>query len=654
MSAAYERLAADLRSAVRGEVRFDAGTKAMYSNTGSNYRQVPIGVVIPLDADDVVAAVAVCRAHEAPVLPRGGGTSLAGQSCNVAVIVDMSRNMRGLLELDPERERARVEPGIVLDALRDAAEEHGLTFAPDPSTHKACTLGGMIGNNSCGVHSLLGGKTVENVEALEILTYDGLRMTVGATSEDELGRIVVAGGRRGEIYGALRDLRDEVGHLVRERYPRIPRRVSGYNLDELLEERGFDLAKALVGTEGTCVTVLEATLRLVPSPPCRELVAIGFDDVYAAADAVPAVLEHGPIGLEGIDDVLIDDMKRVGIHPSEVQLLPDGRGWLLAEFGADTIEEAESKCEELVKALRGTQGFVKEKHFEDQDEVAKLWEVREWARATAHVPHAPGTRGLAKAAAGVAPERELPRFAARTFRAGFVPLPGSGPPVLLWPDTFNDNFHPETLAAGYSVQIPRTRLCCGRPLYDYGMLDLARRQLRQIVSALRAQIRAGMPLVGLEPSCVAVFRDELLELLPHDEDAKRLAKQSFVLSELLERTDGWDPGRLPKRALVHGHCHQKALMGMSAEETVLKQLDVEYELLDAGCCGMAGAFGFEREHYAISIACGERALLPAVRAADADTVVVANGFSCREQIAQTTDRKAVHLAELIRMGVGNA
>jgi len=192
---------------VRGDVRFDAGTKAMYSNTGSNYRQVPIGVVVPLDAEDVVAAVEVCRAHEAPVLPRGGGTSLAGQSCNVAVIIDMSMNMRGLLELDPERRRARVQPGIVLDALRDAAEEHGLTFAPDPSTHKACTLGGMIGNNSCGVHSLMAGKTVENVESLEILTYDGLRLTVGATSEDELARIVAGGGRRGEIYDGLRSLR---------------------------------------------------------------------------------------------------------------------------------------------------------------------------------------------------------------------------------------------------------------------------------------------------------------------------------------------------------------------------------------------------------------------------------------------------------------
>jgi len=181
------------------------------------------------------------------------------------------------------------------------------------------------------------------------------------------------------------------------------------------------------------------------------------------------------------------------------------------------------------------------------------------------------------------------------------------------------------------------------------MLDLAKRQLRRIVAALRPQIQAGVPLVGLEPSCVAVFRDELLELLPHDEDAKRLSKQSFLLSELLERTGGWNPGRLPRRVLVHGHCHQKALMGMSAEETIPQRLGVDYELLDAGCCGMAGAFGFEREHYDVSIACGERALLPAVRAADAETVLVANGFSCREQIAQTTDREAVHLAELIRM-----
>ncbi len=251
-------LAADLAAAIRGEVRFDRGSRALYATDGSNYRQVPIGVVLPRDKDDVVSAMQVCRDHGAPMLSRGGGTSLAGQCCNVAVVFDFTKHMRGLIELDPERKRARVEPGLVLDTLRDAAERHHLTFAPDPSTHNHCTLGGMIGNNSCGVHSVMGGKTVDNVESLEILTYEGTRMEVGATSDEELEAIIGRGGRRGQIYAGLKRLRDKYAGLIRQRFPNIPRRVSGFNLDQLLPENGFHVARALVGTEGTCVTVLEA------------------------------------------------------------------------------------------------------------------------------------------------------------------------------------------------------------------------------------------------------------------------------------------------------------------------------------------------------------------------------------------------------------
>ena len=241
-------LEADLRRDVRGEVRFDAGSRALYATDASNYRQTPIGVVVPRDEDDVVATVAACARHGAPVLSRGGGTSLSGQCCNEAVVIDFSKHVRGLLELDPTRRRARVQPGIVLDDLRSAAEQHGLTFAPDPATHQWCTLGGMIGNNSCGVHSIISGRTSDNVERLDVLTYDGLRLQVGATSEEELDAIVAAGGRRGEIYARLRGLRDRYAPLVREHFPDIPRRVSGYNLDELLPERGFNVARALVGS----------------------------------------------------------------------------------------------------------------------------------------------------------------------------------------------------------------------------------------------------------------------------------------------------------------------------------------------------------------------------------------------------------------------
>ena len=269
--AAAAELEAELNRTIEGEVRFDRGSRALYATDGSNYRQIPIGLVVPRDEEDVVAAVAACRKFGAPVLPRGAGTSLAGQCCNVAVVLDFTKNMNKILELDASNRFARVQPGVVLDTLRSRAEAHQLTFAPDPSSHNRCTIGGMIGNNSCGTHSLMGGKTVDNVEELRILLYDGSQMTVGATSEGELQGIIAQGGRRGEAYSALRTIRDGHADLIRARFPSIPRRVSGYNLDELLPERGFHVARSLVGTEGTCVIVLEAKVKLIHSPQHRVL-----------------------------------------------------------------------------------------------------------------------------------------------------------------------------------------------------------------------------------------------------------------------------------------------------------------------------------------------------------------------------------------------
>src|SRR4051812_24704473 len=201
-----EILASELKRAIKGEVRFDDGSRALYATDASNYRQVPIGVVLPRDADDVVATVALARKHGAPILARGGGTSLAGQCCNVAVVMDFSKYMHDIRELDPKQKHAWVEPGIILDDLRNAAERHNLTFGPDPATHTHCTIGGMIGNNSCGVHALMAGKTVDNIEELDILTYDGLRLRVGATTEEQLNEIITRGGRRGAIYAGLKSI----------------------------------------------------------------------------------------------------------------------------------------------------------------------------------------------------------------------------------------------------------------------------------------------------------------------------------------------------------------------------------------------------------------------------------------------------------------
>src|SRR5579871_2911562 len=331
-------LAAALRSHLRGEVRFDAGSRALYATDGSNYRQVPIGVVLPMDVDDVLAAIALCREFGAPLLCRGGGTSLAGQCCNVAVVLDFSKYMAGIVEIDPARRIARVQPGVVLDKLRNAAEKYHLTFAPDPASHDRCTIGGMIGNNSCGVHSVMAGKTDDNIEEMEIVTYDGVLMKVGQNIiQDSVGADAFVRSptlneasasrpseRAGRIYTSLKQIADQYGDLIRNKFPQIPRRVSGYNLNYLLPENGFHIARALVGTEGTCATIVQASCRLVESPPERVLLVVAYPDIYQCADQIPAIMQHKPIGLEGFDDILVHCSRRKNLNPEGLKLLPEG------------------------------------------------------------------------------------------------------------------------------------------------------------------------------------------------------------------------------------------------------------------------------------------------------------------------------------------
>ncbi|HEY5296972.1 MAG TPA: FAD-linked oxidase C-terminal domain-containing protein [Verrucomicrobiae bacterium] len=942
-----------LKKKISGEVRFDSGSRALYATDSSNYRQIPIGVVVPKTIDDVVQTVALCREFSAPVLSRGGGTSLAGQCCNVAVVLDFSKYLHKILELNPQEKFARVEPGIVLDDLRSEAEKNNLTFGPDPSTHSHCTLGGMIGNNSCGVHSVMAGKTVDNIEELEILTYDGLRMRVGKTSDEELEKIIREGGRRGEIYLKLKNLRDKYADLIRQKYPKIPRRVSGYNLDDLLPENGFHVARALVGSEGTCVTVLEAKTRLVYSPPARCVLLLGYPDVYSAGDHVPQVLAHKPLGLEGIDDRLVHYMKKVKMHPDNLKLLPEGKGWLIVEFGGETRAEAMAKGRALMTELEKLPDAPHSKLYDDPEEEKEIWKVREsglgatarvpgealtwegwedsavppdkvgiylralrklfekfgygcslyghfgdgcihtridfdlntkkgiehyrqfvregaelvvslggsisgehgdgqskaellpimfgeeliqafrefkaiwdpqnkmnpgkivdafhnnenlrlgtdfnpwqpetkffygekdgknfadnmlrcvgvgncrrgeggtmcpsymvtreekhstrgrarllfemlqgevirdgwrseevkegldlclackgcqsdcpvhvdmatykaeflshyyegrlrprhayamglihwWARVASKMPglvnflgRAPFTGKLAKWLAGISQARKLPQFAPHTFRAWWKErkiVNDGKTPVILWVDTFNNHFHPEILqaavevleASGHQVLLPAEKLCCGRPLYDFGMLMQARKMLAAILLSMRAQIRAGIPVVGLEPSCISVFRDEMNRLFPRDEDAKKLTKLVLTLSEFLAQKTNFDFPKLSRKAVVHGHCHQKAVMKMEAESKILEAAGLEFEILDSGCCGMAGAFGFEKEHYDISVKVGERILLPAVREAKEDILIVTDGFSCREQIRQLTDRHALHTSQILALAL---
>jgi FAD/FMN-containing dehydrogenase/Fe-S oxidoreductase len=940
------RLARELSDVVQGEVRFSPGSRALYTTGGSNYRYLPIGIVIPRTVDDVVAAMEVCRAHEAPVLSRGGGTSLAGQCANFAVVIDFSKYLSRILEIDPERRVARVEPGAILDHLRNEAEDtYRLTYGPDPSTHTHCTLGGMIGNNSCGVHSVMtefhgpGPLTADQVVELEVLTYRGERFRVGRDGT----------GLPSRLAEQLRELADRYGDRVRERYPRIPRRVSGYNLDRLLPEHGFNVAAALVGTEGTCVTVLGATVELVHSPPARSLLILGYEHAETAGDHVMDVREHKPLGLEGIDDTLIQDMTLAGLHDKDLTMLPEGHGYLLVEFGGDTKEEADSKAHDLIAAAKKHSGLKGMKLYDDPKSEAHVWELREAGLgATAFIPGKPdtyegwedsavppervgdylrelrkvgarygyesalyghygqgciharwnfdlvtrdgintfrrfldeasdlvlamggslsgehgdgqsraellpkmfgedlvegfrefksiwdpdwkmnpgkvvdpyritdnlrlgtgynpprvrthfaypddagsfahattrcvgigncrrteaeggvmcpsymvtreemhSTRGRArilwemlngrelelwrdeevfealdlclackgcthdcpvhvdiptlkaeflahhyagrprprhaysfglidqaarvasvapglvniaartpffKLAAGMALERQAPAFAPLSLRAWFHRRPvrnPQGPKVILWPDTFNNYFHTEVGVAavealedaGYRVTMPRRHICCGRPLYDYGFLRLARSYLERVLDELRDDVRAGVPVVGIEPSCLAVFKDELPKLMPADEDGHRLCKQSFHFADFLERAR-FQPPPLGRRALLHAHCHHKATGGIDPERMLLEAMGVEVEVLDSGCCGMAGSWGYEAAHYEVSQACGERVLFPKIREAATDTLVVADGFSCKTQIEQGVGRKALHVAQVLKLAHG--
>ena len=954
-------LESTLRAALKGEVRFDAGARAAYASDASNYRQVPIGVVLPRTADDIVAAVAACREHDAPILARGGGTSLCGQSVNVAVVIDSSKYLDRVLELDAASRTARVEPGVVCDFLRASAERYGLTFAPDPATHSRCTLGGMIGNNSCGPHSVMAGKTVENIEALEVLTYDGARFWCGPTSEPELEAIMRRGGRQGEIYGKLRSLRERYADLIRGRFPKIKRRVSGYNLDQLLPENGFNVARALVGSEGTCALTLQALTRLVRSPRERVLLVVGFEDIYRAGDAVPQVLAARPIACEGLDTGIIGGLRERGLRLEDIALLPRGNAWLMVEFGADVREEALARADALKEVLGGTVivdrslmnriwtiretgasatahnlktagretrgpdpvvgwedaavdplrlgdylrefqklvdafgyrtslyghfgdgciharinfelrtpkglahwreflrsasqlviaygGSLSGEHGDGQGraeflplmygpelmvafrEFKRVWDplgrmnpgklvdalgevyrvdqnlrqgpdykpvtlatrltfasdigagftrasercigmgkcrsaegttmcpsyratkeerystrgrarmlaemlrgevitdgwqneevkealewclackgcrsdcpthtdmasykseflshyyeqhrrpaqahsmgrIGEWAPLAARLPglanalaQSPSVSSLAKRLAGIAPQRSLPRFAKRTFRAEFDAVHRGrrdparaggmrrGDPVLLLPDTFSNHFRPQSALAavrvledsGARVSLPRDPLCCGRPYYDFGMLDKAKASLEKIVASLAQEIEAGVPVVILEPGCLSVFKDEMNKLLPGNACAQKLSKQAMSLGDLLVAR-GWKPKNIGGSALLHGHCHQKAFDGTGADVKLLRAAGIETDAPDMGCCGMAGSFGFRPETYEASVKIANLALLPKVKGTVAETFVVANGFSCREQIEGLAGRETLHLADVL-------
>ncbi|MEW2423413.1 FAD-binding and (Fe-S)-binding domain-containing protein [Streptomyces nigra] len=348
-------LETELRAAVRGEVGFDVTSRALTTMDASNYRRVPLGVVAPMDADDIAAALAVCRDHRVPVVARGGGTSIAGQATGTGVVLDFTRHMDQLVSLDPETRTAVVQPGLVLDRLQEAAAPHGLRFGPDPATHSRCTLGGMIGNNSCGAHSVAWGTTADSVRELDVLSARGERLRLG---RDWAG---APDGLRALVEGDLARLRTG--------FPELPRRISGYALDALLPEHGADVARSFCGSEGTLGILTEAVVRLVPAPRARALAVLAYADESAAAEAAAGLLPLGPLTVEGMAADLV---------PASAAL-PRGGAWLFVETGGESEGEARARAEAIVRAADVVDAAV----VTDPAGQRALWRLREDASGTA-------------------------------------------------------------------------------------------------------------------------------------------------------------------------------------------------------------------------------------------------------------------------------
>ena len=366
-----------LSRTISGTSDFSAASVAMYTSDASNYRQIPLGVVYPRNSEDIKITVRLCQQHGYAVLMRGGGTSQNGQCVNNAVVIDCSRFMTRVLEINQKKRTALVEPGVVCDALKASAQEYGLTFGPDPATHSRCTLGGMIGNNSCGPHSMVAGKTVENILELEVLTSDGHSFWVGPTTDEAFVDIIKAGGRRAEIYTRLKLLVDQHADEIRQKYPTIKRRVSGYNLDQLLPENNFNVARALVGTEGTCVSILQAKVRLIENPKHVHLVVLGFKDIFSAGDVVPHILPYSPIAMEGIDWNIVGGLNDRNLRQHEISLLPAGRAWLLVELAASTPTTVQTSVDRFVTAMQNDDLVNSVLQVTNPADVKALWSIRE-------------------------------------------------------------------------------------------------------------------------------------------------------------------------------------------------------------------------------------------------------------------------------------
>lgn len=978
MSEKMREVEAELRRRVQ-DVRFDWASRLLYSTDASAYQILPIGVVVPRHAEEVQAALEVANRYGVPILARGAGTSLAGQAVGEALVIDFSRHLNRILELNPEEGWARVEPGVVCDALMAAARRNGLTYGSEPASSDRATLGGMLNNNSTGAHSLLHGMTADQVIWADVLLADGVRTRFEEVSAEEWERRAQRPGLEGEIYRGVSALLEKYEEQIRTRYPRTWRRASGYSLNYLLPPHGFtqtrpsgwpasekpyplggrNLAKLLAGSEGTLAVVLEATFRLVPLPKQTGLCVVHFRSVAEAADATPFILESRPTAVELMDEVMLRATRSVPAYARMLHWVQGEPGAVLVvEFGGESEKAVEAQIEALEARLRQAevaQAFVRAITPQEQ---ADVWGVRkvglgllmsvqgdtkplafmedvavpverlgEYVReverifrhygvSSAYYAHAsagclhirpslnlktlegvqtmrqiaeevlevvirlggamsgehgdglsrsvwnerlfgkelyqafrelkqifdpqgllnPGkivdapdmteflrygagyrsqkvkshldftlefgfngaveqcngagvcrksngtmcpsfqatreemhaTRGranllralltlsperfpstarpeveqavyealdlcleckgckaecpsgvdmakikyeylaqhyekngvplrarlfahlprladwgtplaplinwvsgwkvsgwLGERLLGISSKREFPKLARKTWRASMAKRSptrdGQRGKVAVFTDTFHDHFHVRAGQAlvqllerlGYEVLLPN-HPCCGRTLISKGLLEEARRAARETVNALAPLAAQGIPIIGIEPSCLLTIRDEYRDLLPNDSAQQQVAAQTFLLEEFLVREV--ESGRLevaalrakePPQLLVHVHCHEKSLIGSKALLQVLRWTGAEVKEIESGCCGMAGAFGYEAEHYDISQRIAEDRLLPAVRQAAPQTWIIASGFSCRQQIEQGSGREVLHPAEVL-------
>jgi FAD/FMN-containing dehydrogenase/Fe-S oxidoreductase len=923
-SSQIAELASQLQQRGVGEVLdTTALTRALYSSDASLYRVVPLAVAQPRTLEAVAAVLDAARVAGMPVTTRGAGTSCAGNAVGPGLILDTSRYLNGIVEIDPEARTARVEPGVVQSALQAAVTPYGLRFGPDPSTHNRCTIGGMIGNNACGPRALGYGRTGDNVVALEVITGSGEPLSLDATT---------ANHDRDPSLAALKSVVQGNLGIIRTEFGRFDRQVSGYSMEHLLPENGFDVTRFLAGSEGTLAVIIGATVRLVTDPAHQIMIALGFPTMADAADAAPMIIDHGPTACEGLDRRIVDVVRRTR-GDTAVPQLPRGDGWLFVELVGDDMAELRVRADALLAAAGSLDGFV----VANPAEAMALWKIREdgaglagisltrpaypgWEDAAVPAEHlgsylrdfdrllddhgfaglpyghfadgcvhvridfplteeggadryktfveeaaqlvagyggslsgehgdgrarsallplmyspaalevfgqvkaafdpdnvlnpgvlvdprpldtdlraaalvgrfddfakavhrcsgvgkclanttaglgvmcpsyqatreekdstrgrarvlqeminggvvrhgwrspevhqaldlclsckgcardcptgidmaayksqvldhtyrhkirprshyalgwlprwgrlitrasvlsslinfstaTPGLRTLVRWAAGVDHRRTLPRFASVAARRRVAVPESSGTPVIVWVDSFSDCFSGNAVdgavsvlaAAGYAPQIVKKTVCCGLTWISTGQLDGARRQLRAALDILHPIVAAGTPVVGLEPSCLAVWRSDASELLPDDPRVADVATGVLTLAELLERTPDWTPPDLAGLELVvQPHCHHASVLGWRADATLLAATGATV-ITVGGCCGLAGNFGVEKGHYEVSVKVAEHDLLPAV-AAHPDAIVLADGFSCRTQLAQLADCRPITLAELL-------